>query len=651
MKNMHLKITIMIVLVLLISLGLLLMISYSRARDTMASQLEDSYSVQAEKYAQELTALLNSQATIVETLSVEITLNDIYEQDYETFHQYLAESFARLNTDGYMYDIYFTYPDNSMACASDFIPDGSMDYAHQRDWFTVAAETGELYYSTPYKDSDSGNSIITISKAVYKDGDLQGIIAADFFVSTLIDIVGGANVAANGYAFLVDQNMGMIVHPYEAYAYDDTPIHALAVPDSPYAEVVENILSDSRQTVYLKDYDGVTRGVVIARMNNTGWHVGIATDRNELLRSVSGLIRGFLIAASIAVVIGICISAFLARILNKLNMQLRKQDSIQRAKITNMNVTRSLATTIDAKDRYTSGHSHRVAGYAVELARRMGKSEEEQQIVYYAGVLHDIGKIRVPEEVINKPGRLTAEEFEQIKIHTISGYHILRGIHEDERVAYGAKYHHERYDGKGYPNGLTGKDIPEIARIIAVADAYDAMTSDRSYRKALPQQLVRTEFLQGKGTQFDPEIADVMIRIMDEDGAYALRQKDAEVQNVLIVDDDSAAPALMEEILGGIGVRVIGSQTGREALEIVSGAEIALVIVDLTMPDTDGFALVREIQAIKPIPAILMTGEKDKEILRRVKESGIEDYISEPIDRAILRETVHSVLQRKRSGL
>ena len=122
MKNMHLRITIMIVLALLISLGLLLMISYSRARDTMASQLEDSYSVQAQKYAQELTALLNSQATIVRTQAVEITLSGIYEQDYETFHNCLSESFTRLNTDGYMYDIYFTYPDNSMACASDFIP-------------------------------------------------------------------------------------------------------------------------------------------------------------------------------------------------------------------------------------------------------------------------------------------------------------------------------------------------------------------------------------------------------------------------------------------------------------------------------------------------------------------------------------------------
>ena len=639
--------TIMIVLVVLISVGLLLMISYRRARDTMASQLEDSYSVQADKYAQELTAWLNSQATIVETMAVEITLNGMYEQDYETFHKYLADSFSRLNTGGYMYDIYFTYPDNSMACASDFMPDGSMDYAHERDWFKVAAETGELFYSTPYKDSDSGYSIITISKAVYKDDELQGILAVDVFVNTLIDIVRGADVATNGYAFLVDQNMGMIVHPYEAYSYDDTPPNIMSIPDSPYAEVVDNIITDSRETVFIKDYDGVTRGIVIARMNNTGWHVGIATDRNELLRNVSGLLRSFIIAAFTAIIIGICISAFMAQILNKLNRQLREQDSIQRAKITNMNVTRSLATTIDAKDRYTSGHSQRVAEYAVELARRMGKSEEEQQIVYYAGVLHDIGKIRVPEDVINKPGKLTEEEFDQIRIHPVSGYHILCGIHEDERVGYGAKYHHERYDGKGYPNGLSGKDIPEIARIIAVADSYDAMASDRSYRKALPQDVIRKEIEKGKGTQFDPEIADVMLSIIDEDKTYDLQQKEKEIDNILVVDDEKMTLMVVEHILKGMEkVRVYSARSKEEVFSVLKETKISLIMLDLKMPDIDGFELYSGIREIYDMPVVLMTGDKSAKTLQKIRELGIDDYITKPLNGAITKEVVYGVLHK-----
>ena len=164
----------------------------------------------------------------------------------------------------------------------------------------------------------------------------------------------------------------------------------------------------------------------------------------------------------------------------------------------NTNIIRALAYTIDAKDRYTSGHSQRVADYSLAIAKRMGKSEEEQKIIYNAALLHDVGKIRVPEEVINKPGKLTDEEFDQIRIHPVSGYHILKDIHDDARVAYGAKYHHERYDGKGYPNGLEGENIPEIARIIGVADAYDAMASNRSYRSALPQGVVRSEIEKGK---------------------------------------------------------------------------------------------------------------------------------------------------------
>ncbi len=150
----------------------------------------------------------------------------------------------------------------------------------------------------------------------------------------------------------------------------------------------------------------------------------------------------------------------------------------------------SLANAIDAKDRYTSGHSQRVANYAVMIAERMGKDDDYLQVVYYAGLLHDVGKIRIPEGVINKPGKLTDDEFDSIRIHSVSGFHILRDIHNDERIAYGAKYHHERYDGTGYPNGLEGDNIPEIARIIAVADAYDAMASERSYRKVLPLSLI-----------------------------------------------------------------------------------------------------------------------------------------------------------------
>ena len=139
------------------------------------------------------------------------------------------------------------------------------------------------------------------------------------------------------------------------------------------------------------------------------------------------------------------------------------------------------------------------------------------------GLLHDVGKIGVPDEVINKPGRLTDEEFSKIKKHPGIGGKILSNIQEMPELAAGAKWHHERYDGKGYPQGLAGEDIPEEARIIAVADAYDAMTSNRSYRGSLPQHIVRSEIEKGKGSQFDPKFADIMLKMIDDDKEYHMR--------------------------------------------------------------------------------------------------------------------------------
>ena len=321
MKRLRIRMTSIIVLVVLVSTGLLFLLSYQRARDSISAQMEDNYSVVADKYAQELTAWINTNATIIDSIAAEITVSGIYTESTETFHSFLFENCKLLNKNGAVYDIYFTYPDSTMVCASDFVADGSVDYAHEREWFTEAAGTGELFYSTPYLDSDSGKPIITISKGVYADNVLQGVIAADIFVDVLVDIISEADVAPDSYAFLVDQNLGMIAHPNEAYAFDDTPHGVMDIPGAPYAEVVSKIRSDSRETVYLTDYDGVTRGVVVSRMDNTGWHVGIATSKAELTRDFSSLIRGFLIPAGIAIVIGCGIAVFLAYVLDKMNRQ------------------------------------------------------------------------------------------------------------------------------------------------------------------------------------------------------------------------------------------------------------------------------------------------------------------------------------------
>uniref|UniRef100_UPI004057C812 HD domain-containing phosphohydrolase n=1 Tax=Agathobacter sp. TaxID=2021311 RepID=UPI004057C812 len=187
-----------------------------------------------------------------------------------------------------------------------------------------------------------------------------------------------------------------------------------------------------------------------------------------------------------------------------------------------MQVMLAFANTIDAKDQYTNGHSMRVAEYAKEIARRAGKTEKEQEDIYFSGLLHDIGKIGVPDEIINKAGRLSDEEYAVIKSHPAIGGKILMTLTEIPGVYIGANWHHERFDGKGYPDGLKGEEIPEIARIIAVADSYDAMTSKRPYRGILSQDIVKAEVEKGKGSQFDPYFAEIMIQMIEEDTDYQM---------------------------------------------------------------------------------------------------------------------------------
>ena len=318
MKNKHIRRTFLIVLVTALCTGLLMLLIYQRTSRSLSDELEASYSVVADKYALELTAWINTNATIIEALAAEITVSGIYDSDYEAFHQFLSDNWHLLNSDGFIYDIYFTYPDNRMACATDFLPDGTVDYVRERDWFTVAAGNGETFYSTPYLDSDSGKPIITISKAVFRDNKLQGVLAADIFVDVLVKIISEAQIAEDSYAFLVDQNLGMIVHPNEAYAFSDTPHNIMEVQGAPYADVISKIRSGSGEMVYVEDYDGIVRGIIISRMENTGWYVGIATDKTVLMQGKQSLKRGFLIAGFTAVLVSVFASVLLSVVLNRL---------------------------------------------------------------------------------------------------------------------------------------------------------------------------------------------------------------------------------------------------------------------------------------------------------------------------------------------
>lgn len=210
--------------------------------------------------------------------------------------------------------------------------------------------------------------------------------------------------------------------------------------------------------------------------------------------------------------------------LHHLQQNLSQEVSRQTKRIhrLSLQLVQVLVNTIEARDKRLDGHSERVADYAWEIANRMGKSAEQKENIYYTGLLHNIGHIGIPDEILNKQGSLTEAEEEIVQQGTVLGANILKDVTELPDLWQGAKYHKEKYDGTGYPDGLKGTAIPEAARILAVACSYDLLTSGE---KQLSQQEVRTRMSAGRGTEFDPVVLDVMLDMIDDDKDYARREK------------------------------------------------------------------------------------------------------------------------------
>lgn len=239
----------------------------------------------------------------------------------------------------------------------------------------------------------------------------------------------------------------------------------------------------------------ITRSVLSAPIKPLGKIIGVIEAVNKI-KGTNFNNRDLEILKTIGDIIGInIINSLLYQRLNNLST----------------NIIKSLISALEARDEYTKGHSLRVQIFSSKIARAMGLTPKEIKEIELSAILHDIGKIGIPDNILRKPDKLTNEEFEIIKKHPVIGYNILSSIEGLENILDGIKYHHERFDGKGYPDGLKGKDIPLIARIIAVADTLDAMTSDRPYRKGLPIEYALEEIKKCKNSQLDPEVVDAFL--------------------------------------------------------------------------------------------------------------------------------------------
>lgn len=215
----------------------------------------------------------------------------------------------------------------------------------------------------------------------------------------------------------------------------------------------------------------------------------------------------------VAIVVVIAVDITIA-VLGAKNRTLRKKQQ-EFLEIINQSFL-TFANMIDAKDPYTEGHSHRVALYSKLIAGKMGLGRDEQWDIFYIALLHDIGKIGIPDAILKKTGKLTPEERAEIEKHVYIGGDILRHFNAIEGIESGARYHHERYDGKGYVSGLKGNEIPLYARIICVADAFDAMSSVRCYRSKLTMDVIEEELIRCSGSQFDPEIVPYILELIHE---------------------------------------------------------------------------------------------------------------------------------------
>ncbi len=503
----------------------------------------------------------------------------------------------------------------------------------EREWYIAAKKaSGKPTIVSPYLDAQTNTIMISVSQMLY---DNDSVISIDIVLNQIQIITQDINIDGMGYGFIIDREGLVVAHS------DESEKGKNYVKDAEMKKLLSKIYNEKEKKFRTKIYDEECTVFVDTVMDD--WFVTMIISNSKLYHDIRTILTYNII---LCVVVFALTSFFCTVAFRKIRMHIKKVEESQR-KLENMNekMVTTIARTIDARDRYTNGHSQRVAKYAMELARRMGKTENEQKEIYYAALLHDVGKIHVPDAIIHKPSKLSEEEFAHIRLHPISGYYILKDIDEMDMIARGSRWHHERYDGNGYPNGLAGEGIPEVARIIGVADAYDAMTSNRSYRQIMPQERVREEIENGKGTQFDPQIADIMLEMIDEDVLYQMKQKCDTTKNILIADGDSQATDIIEHILQNETEYIVHkSSSGKEALQILMKTPVELVLLDIRLPDTDGFELCREIQKTWHIPIVFMIEDKNFDTIERAAAMGIKDYLSKPVTPLTLLEVIRSIL-------
>lgn len=302
--------------------------------------------------------------------------------------------------------------------------------------------------------------------------------------------------------------------------------------------------------------------------------------------------------------------------------------------------TMALTNMVDSRDPYTSGHSQRVAELAVKVGAHMGLSNDDLEGIKFCGLLHDIGKGAIPLDILNRPGRLTEHEQGIIREHPTTAYRILENISFPWPVARVVYEHHERLDGSGYPQGLTGEQTHPWAKLLAVCDVVEAMTSHRPYRPAFSMHDAFAVLKEGAGTLFDPQVVQAAVEALGSDD-----------RRVMVVDDDQGVLNVYTNFLKRVGMEVFGYSDPKQALEAYAKEPIPLLVTDLKMPGISGLEVLQAVKKIKPnAEVIVVTGHGDKASVVAAMRTGASDFLEKPVQMAELQQAVERARQRYNQG-
>lgn len=490
-------------LVIVFFVGVIIVYSsrlYSETRQRIIKSDELSSVTSAEQINQYLSKGIDTIKLVCFTLDDMIRSR----RSQQEIHDFLvSQSSAVVNTTSENSTGVYGYINGEYLDGTEWVPDE--DYVPtERPWYIDArANVGRVAVVDPYVDAQTNTVLITFSKTLC---DGKSVAAMDFSLDQLQAITEEITKRQDlEKEIVLDQHYRVIAHSDR----QEVGKSLLEEADT-FGGALVSKLRNTDGGYFAIDYGGADYIVYTVPVSNEWLCVSVfnATKVFDQLRRTT----------ISTIIVSLLVVLILLLIMVRSNQRQEQFTRLSR-------VVEILAAAIDAKDAYTNGHSGRVAEYAREISRRYGYSKKHQDEVYMMGLLHDVGKIGIPDAVIKKPGKLTDVEFEIIKTHPTIGAQMLSKTVEMERMTVGVRWHHERYDGSGYPDGLAGTDIQEEARIIAVADAYDAMTSRRSYRDALSQDVVCREIAKGKGSQFDPTFADIMLQMINEDTEYRLRER------------------------------------------------------------------------------------------------------------------------------